>query len=209
MKSWKLAIALAVLSLLLAFALAAAQEPVRDFSQLNTRLRPGDTVWVTDAQGREVKGQILSLRSDALTLEGGGGRSFGAPDVTSIELRRNDSLGNGALIGLVAGGGLALVGCLASVEGSDRGWCAGAAAFYGGVGAGIGVGIDALINKAQVIYEKPARPRSPRSIHAQPAPPRCSGASRLFCPRDRKGHGSRCASEPQALGPLPVPRLCP
>ena len=40
----------------------SAQEPVRDFSQLNTRLKPGDTVWVTDAQGREIKGKIRGSR---------------------------------------------------------------------------------------------------------------------------------------------------
>ena len=124
MRSWKVAIVLAVISLLLAVALAAAQEPVRDFTQLNTRLRPGDTVWVTDAQGREVKGQIRALGADALTLEGGGGRTFGAPDVRTIEVRRNDSLGNGALIGLGVGGGLALGLCLANADSNDAGWCA-------------------------------------------------------------------------------------
>ena len=56
MRSWKVAVVLAVISLLLAFALAAAQEPVREFSQLDTRLKPGNKVWVTDSQGREVKG---------------------------------------------------------------------------------------------------------------------------------------------------------
>jgi hypothetical protein len=165
MKSWKIAIVLAVLSLLAAFALAAAQEPVRDFGQLNTRLRPGDTIWVTDAQGREVKGRIAALGGDALTLEGGGGRSFGSADVTTIELRRNDSLGNGALIGLGVGAGLSLAACLAEMEGSDQGWCAVAAAFYGGVGAGIGVGIDALIpGKKQVVYRAPGSSGAP---HAQ------------------------------------------
>ena len=76
MKSWKVALVLAVISLLLAFALAAAQEPVRDFTQLNTRLKPGDKVWVTDAQGREVKGKIQALAPDALTLRGEGARTF-------------------------------------------------------------------------------------------------------------------------------------
>ena len=127
-------------------ALAAAQEPVRDFSQLNTRLRPGDTIWLTDAQGREVKGRILSLGADALTLEGGGGRSFGAPDVRAIEVRRPDSLRNGALIGLAVGAGLGAVACAALVErAGDAGWCVLSAGIYGGVGAGTGVGIDALI----------------------------------------------------------------
>jgi hypothetical protein len=151
-----------VVALVAALSLAApapcgAQEPVRDFSQLNTRLRPGDTVWVTDAQGREVKGRILSLNTDALTLEGGNRTSFGAPDVSTIQVRRNDSLGNGALIGLGVGGGLTLVACLVSVESRDAGWCVAAAAVYGGVGAGIGVGIDALIPGKKILaYRAPA-----------------------------------------------------
>lgn len=123
----------------------SAQEPVKSFDQLYTRLKPGDTVWVADAQGRESKGRILSLSADALALEGAGDRTFGAPDVTTIMVRRDDSLRNGALIGLGVGGGLGLVGCLASAEGGDQAWCALASAFYGGIGAGIGVGIDALI----------------------------------------------------------------
>jgi hypothetical protein len=155
MKSWKVAIVLAAVSLLLAVAFAAAQEPVRDFSQLNTRLRPGDTVWVTDAQGREVKGQILSLAPDQLTLEGGA-RAFAAPDVNAITVRRNDSLANGALIGMGIGGGLAAVGCLASVESGDAPWCLAAALVYAGLGAGIGVGVDALIPGKQIIaYRAP------------------------------------------------------
>jgi len=164
MKSWKLAAVLAAVSLLLAFALAAAQEPVRDFSQLNTRLRPGDSIWVTDAQGREAKGRILSLSTEELTLEGGSRRSFGAPDVSTIQIRRNDSLGNGALIGLGVGGGLTLVACLVSVESGDAGWCAAAAAVYGGIGAGIGVGIDALIPGKKILaYRAPGSTNAARA----------------------------------------------
>ena len=134
---------------------SVAQEPVREFAQLNTRLVPGDTVWVTDAQGREVKGRILSLGTDALALEGGG-RTYGPADVTTIQVRRADSLRNGALIGLGIGGGLVLVACLANAESGDAGWCVLGAAIYGGIGAGIGVGIDALIpGKKLVAYRAP------------------------------------------------------
>ena len=153
MRSWKVAVVLAVISLLLAFALAAAQEPVRDFTQLNTRLRPGDTVWVTDAQGREVKGRIVALGADAITLEGGGGKTFASPDVATITVRRSDSLGNGALIGLGVGGIGTGLACLATAEGSDRDWCLPVAVVYGGIGTAIGVGIDALIpGKKLVAY---------------------------------------------------------
>ena len=161
MKTGSIVAALAAALSLAAPAPCAAQEPVRDFSQLNTRLRPGDSIWVTDAQGREVKGRILSLSTDEVTLEGGSRRSFGAPDVSTIQLRRNDSLANGALIGLGVGGGLTLVACLVSVDSSDAGWCAAAAAVYGGIGAAIGVGIDALIPGKKILaYRAPAAPGS-------------------------------------------------
>ena len=161
----------------------AAQDPVRDFSQLNTRLRPGDTVWVTDAQGREVKGRILSLSTDALTLEGGKPRSFGAPEVSTIQLRRNDSLANGALIGLGVGSGLTLVACLADTEAREAGWCVAAAAVYGGIGAGIGVGIDALIPGKKILaYRAPAPSGAPpaRLSIAPVVTPRAKGVAVSF-----------------------------
>ena len=71
----------------LAAALAAiptrggAQEPVASFDQLNTRIELGDTVWVTDAQGREIRGRIQRLAADALTLEG-----FGTLDAREVRL---------------------------------------------------------------------------------------------------------------------------
>jgi hypothetical protein len=138
-------------------ALATAQEPVRDFSQLNTRLKPGDTIWVTDAQGRETKGRILSLGADALTQEGAGDRTFGPPDVTRIEVRRPDSLKNGALIGLGVGAGFGAVTCAALAEREgDAGWCVLAAGVWGGLGAGAGVGIDVLIPGPKLVaYRAP------------------------------------------------------
>jgi hypothetical protein len=137
---------------------AAAQEPVRSFDQLNTRLKPGDTVWVTDMQGRETRGKIQGLAPNALTLNADGARTFAARDISSIRERQQDSLKNGALIGFGVGGGLALVACLSSAEGSDdAGWCAGlGVGFYGAVGAGLGVGIDALVpGKKRVAYRAP------------------------------------------------------
>jgi hypothetical protein len=152
----KTAIALAAACVLLAPARAAAQEPVRDFSQLNTRLAPGDTIWVTDAQGREVKGRIAALGADVITLEGRGLRTFASPDVTTITVRRGDSLGNGALIGLAVGGLGTGLACLATAEGQDKEWCALVAVVYAGIGSAIGVGIDALIpGRKLVAYRAP------------------------------------------------------
>ena len=161
MRSWKVAIVLAVVSLLLAFALAAAQEPVRDFTQLNTRLRAGDTVWVTDAQGREVKGKIAAIGADALTLGGGSGRTFGATDVATIRSRETDTLRSGALIGLGVGAasGLALCAAAEASGPSDYAWCG---AIFGAVGAGIGVGIDALTPGRKIVaYRAPGAAGAP------------------------------------------------
>jgi hypothetical protein len=155
------AIILATAVALAAPAPCAAQEPVRDFSQLNTRLKPGDTIWVTDAQGREVKGRINSLAPDSLGVDAGGFRTFSAGEVSMIQLRQGDSLGNGALIGLAVGGVGTGLACLASTEGPDQNWCLLAALVYGGIGAGIGVGIDALIpGKKLVAYRAPRTPGS-------------------------------------------------
>ena len=99
--------------------IAAAQEPVRSFDQLDVRLKPGDTVWVTDAQGREVKGKIQTLAPDAMVLKGDGPRTFAASDVSLIRERDDDALRNGTLIGLGVGGGLATAWCIGAAAESE------------------------------------------------------------------------------------------
>ena len=182
MRSWKLAAVLAAVSLLLAVALAAAQEPVRDFSQLNTRLKPGDTVWVTDAQGREVKGEIVDLAPDSLTLKAGPARRFGPADATLIRQRRHDPLWNGALIGFAVGGGLGLG--MGNFSGSwDWGDAAVGAVIFGGIGAGIGVGIDALIPGKKIVAYRAPGPGGASSARLSVAPvvtPRTRGAAVSF-----------------------------
>ena len=182
MRSWKVAVVLAVISLLLAFALAAAQEPVRDFTQLNTRLRAGDTVWVTDAQGREVKGKIAAIGADAITLEGGSGRTFGVAHVATIRSRETDTLRSGALIGLGVGAasGLALCAAAEASGPSDYAWCG---AIFGAIGAGIGVGIDALTPGRKIVaYRAPGAAGAP-SARLSIAPfvtPRVRGVAVAF-----------------------------
>jgi len=163
-----------------ALAPCAAQEPVRDFSQLNTRLRPGDTVWVTNAQGQEVKGKIQALAPDSLALKGDGTRSFAAGDVRLIIERERDSLANGALIGLAVGSVSMGVVCLAAGE---EDWCVSAALVYGGVGAAIGVGIDALIPGKKILAYRAPGPSGGSHARLSIAPvitPRTKGVAVAF-----------------------------
>jgi hypothetical protein len=182
MTSTRTAIILATAVALASPAPCAAQEPVRSFDQLNTRLKPGDTVWVTDAQGRDIKGKIQALAPGAITLRGDDPRTFAARDVSIIRKREPDSLKNGALIGLGAGAGIAIAACaeISRNEDNDAAWCAVAFGFYGGIGAGIGVGIDALIpGKKLVAYRAPGS--SPARLSIAPVvTPRAKGVAVSF-----------------------------
>ena len=146
---------LATLLIILLPALAAAQDPVKSFDQLNTRLKPGDTVYVTDAQGREVKGRITSFAPDSMGIDGDGARTFKAVEVRLVENRRHDSLANGTLVGLAAGFGVGAGLTYAACSGDECSW-GGAAALVllvTGAGAGVGAGVDAAMpGRRQVVY---------------------------------------------------------
>ena len=134
---------------------ASAQEPVRDFSQLNTRLTPGDTVYVTDAQGREIKGKIRSIDATSLSLDGDTAPTFKAIDVRTIVERRPDSLKNGMVIGAVSGFAAAagLIFSLCSSDECESSGPAILASLFTGAGVGIGAGIDAAIKgPKRVVY---------------------------------------------------------
>ena len=162
---------------LLAPAVASAQQPVATFSQLNTRLKPGDRVWVTDAQGREHSGKITDLGSTSLTLGTDIRQTFTAADVRLIQERRPDSLANGALIGLGVG---ALVGfALACVgEPGDADCVVPGSLVFAGIGAGIGVGIDALIPaKKRTVYQGATSSSAARLTIAPVITPRRKGVA--------------------------------
>jgi hypothetical protein len=166
MKTGWIVAALACFLTLAATAPSAAQEPVTFFSQLDGELKPGDTVWVTDAQGRELKGEIGALEPGAITVRGRGGRTFNGSDVRQVTVRQRDSLANGATIGMVigalAGLGAGIAACAAYPKDDPlRGdaclmsisllWMPGL-----GAGALVGVGIDAMIpGEALVVYRAP------------------------------------------------------
>jgi hypothetical protein len=91
------------------------------------------------------------LSASGLTLRVGKElRTFQESEVNTVRHRRQDSLGNGALWGLGAGATAAMVTCGRCHVGPGLAM----AAMWGGVGAGIGVGIDALIKGNVVIFKR-------------------------------------------------------
>jgi hypothetical protein len=152
--------ALAALLPLLAAGVAAAQEvPVaRTFDQLQLLVARNATLTVINDAGRETRGKLLELTSSMLVLRvDGQPLELSRNDIRTIRQRRDDSLANGALIGFVAGA--AIGGAFGAVVAEDEDAAAQivllSIGFYGGLGAGIGVGIDALIRRQHVIYERP------------------------------------------------------
>ena len=160
--------ALIVLGLcVVAPAAAAAQEVATTFQELRLLVHPGDTVTVRDVNGQEVSGKITDLSASALALMvDNRPREWRESDVASITQRRGDSLANGALIGLGVGGGLVAIAIAVAVNSDDYdgdvsgGEVAAVIGLYAGLGAAVGTGIDALVRKRMVVFDK----RSPVGV---------------------------------------------
>ena len=107
---------LAVGIVLVAAPAAEAQGVAYTFTELRLLVRPGETISVVDAAGREMTGRIVELWPSKLALRRAAGtHEVLERDVQTIWQRRGDSLRNGALWGLGSGaalGGLAALAML-------------------------------------------------------------------------------------------------
>ena len=136
---------------------ASAQELAGTFDQLRVLVKAGDRIRVVDTSGQDIRGTIADLGLSSLTLVSDGTRrDFAERDINTISQRRPDSLANGALWGLAIGGGLGLLGGLAlsGADGSSAAIIPVITLAYGGIGAGVGAGVDALISAERVIYAR-------------------------------------------------------
>ena len=153
--------------IILAAATAEAQELAGSFDQLRVLVKPGDTITVVDDSGQRVQGKVSSLSDSALSLTvSGTPRQFLSTEVNTIEKRGPDSLKNGALIGLAIGGGIGAAGMIAlAATADDPGpFVAVGVLMYGGIGAGIGAGFDALIEGRRVIYARSGSARTTLTV---------------------------------------------
>lgn len=152
-----------VLMLLFAASPAIAQT---DTENIRARVKDGQKVLITDDQGQQFKGRIGAMAPAKLNIVVDG-KSVDVPYDRIVRVDRpNDSLANGALIGLGVGAALGLI----AVAREDRngncspgdyycgdttsgGYLAGTL-IVGGLGTAVGVGIDALIHRKHEIYRR-------------------------------------------------------
>jgi hypothetical protein len=152
---------------------ANAQVVATSFEELRAIVKPGDTVLVTEANGRKTRARLGELTPSSLEIlvrkTGPDGRETFVPqsrlaerDVRQIQIDRGDSVLNGTLIGLAVVGGPWLLACNPATD-----WCyyndganlyRGLALITSGIAAGIGALIDAGIReRVLVYYQTPAR----------------------------------------------------
>jgi hypothetical protein len=132
---------------------APAQPVATSFEELRQILKRDQTVVVTDANGQRTKGKVAEVSPSSLVVLTPEARAFAEGTIT--EIRAADPLRNGTLIGAGIGTGLAMWDYL--IDPSEPG---NAVIFTAaiGLGAAIGAGIDALVNKGgKVLYASPRR----------------------------------------------------
>lgn len=135
---------------------ASAQTVATTFDELGLKVKPGDIIYVTRTDQQETRAKLLELSSSSLVLSIAGNRQqLDESHVMRVRQRLPDSRKNGALIGFLVGGGAstAMAKGLESPAGSCTGGCIAANVFFGGgLGALVGLGIDALIQSRKDIY---------------------------------------------------------
>lgn len=134
----------------------ATAQPVTSFSELPQRLNVGDTVTVDRVDGTHTRGHLVRMTPGGLVVKTATDDIALASDQVRRITSCCDSLRNGALIGLAAGAVLGVAASRSIAENTPSyGWDLLAAGLLGGVGAGLGVGLDALIRTHKTVYQAP------------------------------------------------------
>jgi len=174
---------LAFLALLLVVPRDAnGQIVATSFEELRTLVKSGDTIYVTDVNGRKTKARLGELTPSSLELlvrkaAPDGRETFvqqsrlAERDIRQIQIERGDSVLNGTLIGLAVVGGPWLLACNPATD-----WCyyndganlfRGIALITSGIAAGVGALIDAAIReRVLVYYQAPGQKTS--GVHVSP-----------------------------------------
>jgi hypothetical protein len=129
------------------------------FANLQTKLRLGDVVTITDDAGRQTRGTFQGAGTSIRLSVDGGEREWTPQQVREIR-RRGDSISNGLKIGLIAGTAAGVViglgaASIYEAEGHDGADILIPMVALGiGAGAGIGAGLDAAITGSTTVYRR-------------------------------------------------------
>jgi hypothetical protein len=150
-----------VVALLAMAALAspAAAQPGGTFNitELESRLRQGDRVSITGPGIGTVRGRLLALEPDRLTVDS----DAGVRHITADQVDRIKRTRFGVLLGTIIGAGVGVafaipLNMLIHAEGGDA---LGDTTKLLALTTGIGFGIDAAVNIPRTVYRRDARPR--------------------------------------------------
>jgi len=155
-------IGVALLAVAFSASAGCARRVATTFKDLESRVRPGAVLYVTSHGGQETKGSLDAVSGSSLKLRirDTAARDFAEADVSRI--RERDSLWNGLLIGAATGGlmfaAVGEEGCTApnAVAGCRKVSRGAGTAAMAAIGAGIGVGVDAL-HRRRVFRGAPRR----------------------------------------------------
>jgi hypothetical protein len=134
----------------------AAQQLPSTLPDLRTSMWHGETISVIDRAGAVVKGRVVTITDDAITLSvHGQTRTVNGSDVGWITRRRAHA-GRGALLGLSVGAALGLFTFVQGRDcetcGADTGFACVRGAMFGGLGGGIGAGVGAAVHSEEMLY---------------------------------------------------------
>ena len=136
-------------------------------------LTSGRTVWITDSSGREERMRIIGVSGNVVTaMVGEDTRQLSTTDIVRVRVRHSDSVLNGALIGAGAAVAAGLYLCNVTEPWENCRDDFGPMFRIGALGAGIGIGVDALIRGRTTIYE---RERGAARLQAAPIVGRHAG----------------------------------
>jgi len=121
-------------------------------------VKPGTRIWVVTSEGAERSGKLESLSPANVAFVADDGQRVVLPWSRVRQVQRPDPVLNGlvggALIGFGGGLGVAIgLGYFGGAdEASDPGSGFGIAMAYAGIGAAVGLALDAALGKRQTIY---------------------------------------------------------
>jgi hypothetical protein len=151
------ALTLGLVTLAAVATVRADQPPEPDTAALTRKIRPGDRLTVTTRDLARIRGKLVAVQGDSLIVATESGER--QVPFTSLERvgRQRHGMWLGPIIGAGVGIGFAIpVAMLFENEGADA---TKASAFLIGLGAGIGLLVDAAVDLPRTVYRRDARPK--------------------------------------------------